>query len=532
MRKSTLGLAAGLLVGSGIAAALLAPATAADPADAAERCAALAGSSLPGEVAITAATHVPAGIPETPPGAPAAGPLPAHCLVEGTINAREGAGGQSYGIGFQLALPDQWNNRFLLMGGGGLNGSIRPPHGPVAAGASPALARGFAVASHDSGHKGAGFDASFEADQRAALDFAETSVRTVTEAAKQLTVDYYQDGIGYSYMTGCSTGGREGMLASQRYPELFDGIVVGAPAMMTGYSNLAIEHAQVMVNRAAPLAADGLPDVAKTFSMADRELIRGGILRQCDGLDGRADGMIENVAACRFRPATLQCRAGQQDDCLSAAQVEGIEAAFAGPRDGSGHPLYFPFPWDTGVTFAGSKGALPGFLPTGQPGVFGPAARDIEIDLDARDWEIRGEAMQRLTDTNVWTNLNSYFGKGSKILFYHGVSDPWFSAKATWDYFERATEANGADWANGARFYMNPGMGHCRGGDAFDQFDLLTPLMDWVEKGEAPETRPIVATRTDGRPGERPLCPHPQYPHYTGGDPLAAGSYSCRAPAG
>src|SRR5690606_17110599 len=141
---------------------------------------------------------------------------------------------------------------FLLQGGGGLNGTVGQPLGPVAAGDRPALARGFAVIAHDSGHKGAVFDASFMADQRAALDFAEASVRTVTLVGKAMTERFYTRPIAHSYMTGCSTGGREGMLASQRYPELFDGIIVGAPAMRTGYSNLGIEYTQVMFNRAAP----------------------------------------------------------------------------------------------------------------------------------------------------------------------------------------------------------------------------------------------------------------------------------------
>ncbi|MGB3795998.1 MAG: DUF6351 family protein, partial [Alteraurantiacibacter sp.] len=167
---------------------------------------------------------VPAGPTEASPFAPPVD-LPAHCLVEGTINPRAGVGGVSYGIGFQLALPLDWNGRYLLQGGGGLNGSVRPAIGPVAAGDSPALARGFAVVSHDSGHQGTGFDASFYTDQRAALDFAEASVREVAVMTRAFTQSFYGTAPHHSYMTGCSTGGREGMLASQRYPELFDGIV-------------------------------------------------------------------------------------------------------------------------------------------------------------------------------------------------------------------------------------------------------------------------------------------------------------------
>jgi feruloyl esterase len=133
-----------------------------------------------------------------------------------------------------------------------LNGTVHPPIGAAAAGDIPALARGFAVASHDSGHKGAVFDDSFMADQRAALDFSENAVPTVAHTAKAIIASYYGRAIGHSYMAGCSTGGRESMLAAQRYPELFDGIVVGAPAMRTGNSNLALSWAAVQFNQAAP----------------------------------------------------------------------------------------------------------------------------------------------------------------------------------------------------------------------------------------------------------------------------------------
>ncbi len=217
---------------------------------------------------IASAVHVAASAarPSTGPDTPAIPALPAHCRVEGAIDPHKGADGKDYAIGFALALPDEWNGRFLLMGGGGLNGSVRPPIGPVAAGGRPALARGFAVISHDSGHEGAGFDDGFMRDQRAALDFAEASVRTVTVAGKALTERFYGKAIGHSYMTGCSTGGREGMLAMQRYPELFDGIVIGAPAMRTGHSNLAIEYASVQFNQAAPRDVEGLPIVSRISS--------------------------------------------------------------------------------------------------------------------------------------------------------------------------------------------------------------------------------------------------------------------------
>jgi hypothetical protein len=492
------------------------------------RCERMIGTELRPGLTITAATHVAgaAARPAAGPGAPPQPALPAYCKLEGAIDPHKGADGKDYAIGFALALPDDWNGRFLLQGGGGLNGSVGAPIGPVAAGDRPALARGFAVISHDSGHTGAGFDDSFMSDQRAALDFAESSVRTVALAGKALTERYYGRSIGHSYMTGCSTGGREGMLALQRYPELFDGIVVGAPAMRTGHSNLAIEWSAVQFNQTAPRDAEGLPLVQQIFSPADRQTIVDGLLKQCDALDGRADGMIMNVAQCRFRPAALQCTGAKAEGCLSGAQVGALERAFAGPKDAAGYPVYVPVPFDTGIVFTGP--GLPGYLPTGAPGVFGPATRALTMDIDARLRAVEADATQRLTDTNVWTDLDTFLGHGGKVLFFHGVSDPWFSANDSWDYWQRAATTNGAAFTDASRYYMIPGMGHCAGGNAFDRFDLLGPLVDWVERGQAPE-RPL-ASRANGS-GSVPLCPHPAYPHYLSGDPAKPESYECRRPA-
>ncbi|MGZ3269766.1 MAG: tannase/feruloyl esterase family alpha/beta hydrolase [Croceibacterium sp.] len=494
------------------------------------RCAALVGRDFGRGIAITDASEMAPAAPGTVrngPGGPLASGLPAYCSVKGVIDQRTGAGGKTYGIKFALALPDHWSGRFLLMGGGGLNGSVPAPYGPVAAGAVPALARGFAVVGHDSGHEGAVFDDSFSKDQRAALDFAETSVHTVTVAAKSITSAYYGQPIARSYMTGCSTGGREGMLAIERYPELFDGVVIGAPAMRTGDSNLALAKLAVDLNQAAPRDKDGLPIVSQIFSASDRATILKGMLDQCDSLDGLADGMIENVAQCHFQPKKLICAKGQTSNCLSGAQADALDKAFQPPRDAAGNALYAPYPYDTGDVSTGP--GLPGIIPTGAPGVFGPASRDLAIDVDARIRDVRANAMQRLTDTNYWTNLNTFLDHGGKTLFYHGVSDFWFSPLATWDWYQRAAQTNGAAFTDASRFYMVPGMLHCQGGNSFDQFDLLSKMVDWVEKGEAPHD--VIASRRDGS-ARRPLCPYPSHAQYRGGDATKPDSFECRAPEG
>lgn len=478
-------------------------------------------------VKIVTASLIPAssGKPELEGAA-----LPAFCKVSGTIGARKGVDGRDYAIGFEVSLPVDWNGRFLLQGGGGLNGSVRPAIGDAAAGTVPALARGFAVASHDSGHRGAVFDASFRADQRATLDFASSAVPAVARAGKAIAARFYGRRPAFSYMAGCSTGGRETMMAMERWPEMFDGLVVGAPAMRTGFSNLGTSYAKVMFNQAAPRDAQGKPQPDKTFSLIDRKTILKGLLDQCDGLDGRADGMIMNVAQCRFRPAALQCTGAKQDGCLSGAQVEALDRAFAGPRDAAGHALYAPVPYDTGVV--DTAGPISGYIVDGRQDILGPPNRDLTIDLDARAQAIRADWMQALTDTDGWTDLGTFLNHKSKVLFYHGVSDPWFSALDTLDYWHRAEKTNGAKaWSEASRFYMVPGMSHCRGGDAFDRFDLLGAVVDWVEKGKAPEgVEASRAPQAGGTAPTRPLCPWPSYARYKGGDPQISASYACTAP--
>lgn len=521
-----------IAAGAFLALATANPAGADSGAATENKCAALAAGDFGPQVTVTSARHVAAQPTRTAPdgrGGTIGSALPPHCLVEGVIGAHQGSGGKSFGIGFQLALPDDWNGRFLLMGGGGLNGTVYPAIGPVAAGDTPALARGFAVASQDSGHKGTVWDNSFMADQRAALDFSMASVPSVTVASKVITDRYYGRPVQHSYMTGCSTGGREGMLAMQRFPELFDGIVIGAPAMRTGNSTLGMRYGWTMFNRAAPRDAQGLPLVDRIFSAADRKTILDGLLAQCDAKDGLADGMIMDVAGCHFDPARLQCSRARQTGCLSPQQVEAMKLAFAGPKDASGRPLYAPVPYDTGIV-SDAPGQIPGYLPTGKPGIFGPADRSLSIDVDAEIAKVRADAVQRQTDTNVWTNLSTFLGRGGKVMFFHGVSDPWFSAYDTLDYWQRAGAANGVAWRKASRFYMVPGMGHCRGGNAFDSFDMLGPLVDWVENDTAPGA--IDARRSGNQPGERPLCPYPSYARYIGGDAASAASYTCASPKG
>ncbi len=497
--------------------------------DAAAKCVALSTLQLPGvNLEVTKAEWHPAGKTPTRPGPFAMPPidLPAYCRVDGMIDRRVGAKGVSYGIGFAVAMPDEWNGRFLMQGGGGMNGTVQEPLGMVATGGTPGLARGFAVASTDTGHQakaGVAFDASFMEDQQAALDFAYVAIGRVAVIARQIIAHHYGTPAHHAYFAGCSTGGREGMLMAQRYPTYFDGIVSGAPAMRTDHSNLALRTMAVAFNQIAPRDAEGKLMTEQAFSDADRKTVIDALLAACDANDGVEDGMIFDPLACRFEPETLVCEGAKADDCLSAQQVAAMKKAFAGPRDSRGYQVYPGFLYDTGIT---AQGFIPGILRRPGPPVGPMAALEQDIDREARVAD--KSPQQILTDTATWTNLSTFSGRGGKLVFYHGVSDPWFSALETLRYYDELGKVNGgAEAVRGwSRVFLSPGMGHC-GGGALDSFDLVSAIVDWAEKGEAPDA--VVAT---GRalPGRsRPLCPHPQHTHYKGqGDTEDAANFECR----
>jgi pimeloyl-ACP methyl ester carboxylesterase len=498
------------------------------------KCEALVDLSFPGTTIVIEKAEA---VPEAPPGTLQVRPpspetvqvtLPPNCRAQGVIDRRVGDDGKKYAIGFAIALPDHWNGRFLFQGGGALNGSIRSPLGPQATGDTPALARGFAVVTTDSGHQGQAFDASFMQDQEAALNFAHGSVGSVTAAAKAIIARYYGQGPARSYFVGCSTGGREGMLASQRYPEAFDGIVAGAPAMRTGRSNLGLAWANYNFTQIAPKGDDGKPRPDKAFSPADRKLVADAIVAACDAKDGLKDGMIFNTRQCQFDPASLACGGTKTNACLAAGQVSALAKAFAGPKNSRGAQSYSAFPWDSGV--AAESVQIPGILTTGARGPVSPPFLET-INVDAIEDRLNADGMDRLQGTAYWTNLNSFFAHGGKILFYHGVSDPWFSALDTVDYYERMARSSGGleqVRANSSRAFLVPGMGHCTTGAAtLDRFDLLQAVVDWVEQGKAPDQVTATGPAFPGR--SRPLCAYPQYAAYKGeGNPEDAASFACR----
>ena len=443
--------------------------------------------------------------------------LPPRCRVDGVIDSRKGADGKTYGIGFAVALPDNWNGSFLFQGGGGLNGNVANPVGAQAAGDMSALARGFAVVTTDTGHKATtgGFDSSFMADQQAALDFYWEANGRVAPVAKEIVARYYGRPADHSYFVGCSTGGREGMIMSQRYPNYFDGIVSGDPAIRTGNSNLGLAYFAAAMNGMTPKLSD-----------TDKKLVVDSIVKTCDEKDGLKDGLIFNAKSCNFDPASLVCNEAKTDSCLSASQAAGLHKAFAGPKDSRGNSIYPAFPYDAGIM---DTAGIPGILRSGGASPVNPSSSDANFDTEKAAFDLNSNATARSGDA-LWTNLSSFSGHGGKLIFYHGLSDPWFSPLDTVGYYENMSKENGGldkvkDWS---RLFLVPGMGHCQGGSAtVDSFDMLSAIVNWVENGKAPDSVPAKSRTQPVR--SRPLCAYPEHAEYSGqGDPQNAAGFVCR----
>ena len=248
------------------------------------------------------------------------------------------------------------------------------------------------------------------------------------------------------------------------------------------------------------------------------------IITPCDAGHGVKDGMIFNVNACKFDPKVLVCKGTKADGCLSMAQATTLEKAFAGPKDSKGRQVYPGFFFDTGL--AETQG-IAGLLHGGQ--LVGGGGAGVGMNVDEAVERAMADPAAAISTSSQWTSLNTFSGRGGKLIFFHGMSDPWFSANDTIDYYERLTKANGGpeQVRNFSRLYLSPGMGHCGGGPSLDSFDALTAIMQWVEKGVAPESLTATGRAFPGR--SRPLCAYLLHAHYKGqGNPEEASSFECR----
>lgn len=505
---------------------------------------------------VTEATVVPAG----GSGAQAVGE---YCRVLGSIKPVDR---NAPDIRFQLNLPVNWNNKIMMFGGGGYNGTIPSPQGNVPAGPTDQptpLGRGYAVFSSDSGHQAGALgsrDGSFGVNDEALRNFAGDALKKTRDTALHLIkARYAVDGVRKAYFAGGSTGGREALAVVQRWPQDWDGSIVLYPAWNA--ASLDLQFGRITRALAQPGAF---------LNAAKRRTIHDASLQACDTLDGIADGVVSNVPACNatFDPATatlngspLRCANGADtgDNCLSDPQITALKTYntpihFNYPL-GSGETQYPGFNvWGADLGMAGTSPLQPTVIslalnvdqPTSPMPATAPyfsvfwdqwvrffVTRDPNfnsLSLDPENpgaWQSRISELTALQDINK-TDLTAFASKGGKVLMAHGSADVLVSTQATAQYYERVRSTMGADRvAQFMRYYEIPGYGHAASSIFNAAWDSLTTLENWVEKGTEPPAQ--VVRDTAGVPGRaRPLCPYPSWPKYNGsGDPNAAASFSC-----
>jgi feruloyl esterase len=482
---------------------------------------------------------------------PASAVLPAYCLVQGTINKRIGVGGQPFGIGFELRLPDSWTERFLFQGGGGMDGVVRPAMGAVPISGSTAVPAGarvcggihrlwasgarrticrafrFFIWQRSAGARGSGLRRLHRGDATGATD----DRKLLRPAVEEIV------------LMGCSNGGRQALLAAQRFPLEFNGVLAVAPAARAGTATISSVWETIAFSQIAPKDSAGRPILSKAFSNSDLTLLSKAVAGACDAQDGVQDGLIFNTQACRFDPAVLACQGAKTGACLASQQVEVLKKVFAGPKNSRGEALYSDWPYDTGIAAPGWRALKLGTSETATPnsadvllmfsGLKGFFFTPPAPDFDPMKFNFDTDPA-RLNDTGVLqdsmlTFLSTFSEHGSKLIMIHGMSDPFFSAYDTERYYERVVRDNGGlektfPWV---RFFEVPGMNHCGGGPALEDFDPLTALVDWTENNRAPEH---MQAQGKSFPGvSRPVCAYPAFPHYRGtGSRDDAANFECK----
>ena len=456
--------------------------------------------------------------------------VPAHCRVTGVIETE---------IRFELLLPepDAWTGRFLMGGGGGFVGSVQnQARGLFAYGGGP-LERGYATVGTDTGHEGNGIQASWALNHPERQEnFGHRAVHLTAEAAKSIIGHYYDRGPDYSYFVGCSRGGGQAMMESQRYPGDFDGIVAAAPAYhWTGIAAGFVQNQQAIY----PTADLDLP----VLTPDTLELLGSSILAACDGDDGVVDGAMTDPRRCDFKPADLPRCPGDvaAAGCVTAAQVAAIERVYEGPTS-NGEPVYHGFNyggeddrggWDSWVVAADARRATG--VPNAQFG-FGTELfkyfvfSDPEWDYTKYDFSTWAEdtASTAAILNATSTDLSAFRDRNGKIIYWTGWSDLALAPEGTIDYYEQL-EAGDPSARDYARLYMLPGVLHCAGGPGPDRVDWVETIRAWVEDGHAPER--LVASKLDAD-GQvtltRPVCPYPQVAEYDGsGDVNDEQSFRC-----
>lgn len=465
---------------------------------------------------------------------PAETTAPAHCRITGVLSPE---------IAFEVSLPTKWNGRFYMIGNGGHAGENLEDAGRVSQ-RNEALRLGFAFAQTNTGHdsrKEAG--ASFVmSNPQKAIDYAYRAVHLTATTAKEITKDYYGKAVSRAYWNSCSNGGRQGMIEAQRFPEDFDGIVANAPWVdQTGFTIGAMWNQRALSETSVT--------AAKLAMVADK------VMGKCDAIDGLKDGLIDDPRKCAFDPArdVPACSAGADGtDCLTPAQASAIARVYSGPSSNgkSFFPGYMPGSEAVVTGLFGGGGTGSGWMnvivaaqPGGTPADFNLAEntmrylvhkppqptydyKNFNFDRDIRlldDWSKLADAKD--------PDLSKFKKRGGKLVMTYGWADAILQPMMGVNYYEQAQAKNGADTRDFFRLFMVPGMGHCGGGIGPDRHDAVTAVINWVEKGVAPDSIRASRVVNNQTVRTRPLCPYPQVARYSGqGSIDDAANFRCVAP--
>lgn len=441
--------------------------------------------------------------------------VPAHCRVEGVATP-----GPDSRIRFEVWLPvDGWNQKLLVTGNGGYSSALSYWD------MIPALGQGYAVAGGDTGHQGDSLSFGIGHPEKI-KDWAERSVHVVAVAAKAIVEAYEKSAPRFSYYKGCSTGGGQGLMEAQRYPDDFDGIIAGAPGNNRTHLNMAFLW----------LGAQNLKSAEGRLSPDDFRMVARAVITECDAKDGLRDDIIADPRRCDFKPSSLLCNGSKTAMCLTAPQVETLEAMYRGPRNPrTGEQIYPPFPF-------GSEAGWPMIADGPEPyraqfwsgWVFEMPDwtwNEFDWDKDVAVTDAKLAAVVNATNPD----LSAFRAHGGKLLLYHGLADPIVSPFDTVKYYEAVEKQAGSPKraADFARLFLVQGMGHCGGG--FDPLpagsgaDLLSLLDRWREKGQAPDVLPVEERKIGQLLRSRVACSYPRQAVWDGnGDPDKASSFSCK----
>jgi feruloyl esterase len=508
------------LVIAGRALAAVNPASSA-AADDAKRCGDLVGAvfdsaEAPTRIISASLMDVPAaGLPAGGgAGRAIATGLKQYCQVTGYVAPQNK-------FELKLPLPNDWNQKFFFSTCAGFCGSVN------STACNPTLARGYASVTTNGGHEGGpGFDGVWAANApELQEDFGWRSTHVVTVAAKAITRKYYGREIKYSYISGCSKGGQAALKEAQMFPTDYDGVLPIAPVY--DYTGRIIQAA-----RDAQAVSDG--DRGSILNTAATEIIHKSVLEQCGAQSGAADGWVMNPLACDWKVDLVTCRPGaDRSDCLQQKQADAVRRLMQPVRNSKGKVIYqYPFvpgtetdwgAWHYGTLFADFNVADQYFKYLVDAKVRSGAGA-LSFDFD-RDPQTLSRA-RRIYDATS-PDLRAFKARGGKILVWHGWSDTGISALSSIGYREDVAKAMGGHEKvdDFFRLFLIPGVHHCGGGPGLADFDALTLLENWVEKGQAPDV--MVARRiVNGEVvQERPIYSFPVQSRYVGGDPKLASSF-------